>query len=60
MTQLPDHPAVARCLRTGYPAPVRPVENAGVITVADEEFAEILESRISKSQRLSDKTDRKA
>ena len=41
MTQLPDHPDVARCLRTGYPAPVRPVENVGVITVADEEFAEI-------------------
>lgn len=44
-----EHPAVARCLRTGYPyivKPVKPVDTS--LTVTDDEFAEIVSKRLEK------------
>ena len=45
-----EHPDITRTLRTGYPAPIKPVEpvDPAVIVVTDEEFAEIVARRKAK------------
>ena len=44
-----EHPDITRALRTGYPAPIKPVEPVGPSTaVNDEEFAEIVAHRKAK------------
>ena len=44
-----EHPDITRALRTGYPAPIKPVEPVDPATaVNDEEFAEIVAHRKAK------------
>ena len=41
-----EHPGITRALRTGYPAPIKPVEPVDpATTVNDDEFAQIVETR---------------
>ena len=41
-----EHPDITRALRTGYPAPIKPVEPVDpAFIVTDEEFAEIVATR---------------
>ena len=47
-----EHPDITRALRTGYPAqikPVKPVDPA--TTVNDDEFAQIVASRLAKEAK---------
>ena len=47
-----EHPDITRTLRTGYPAPIKPVEPADpATTVNDEEFAEIVAARLAKEAK---------
>ena len=47
-----EHPDITRALRTGYPAPIKPVEPVDpATTVNDEEFAEIVSARLKKEAR---------
>ena len=47
-----EHPDITRALRTGYPAPIKPVEPVDpATTVTDEEFAEILSARLKKEAK---------
>ena len=44
-----EHPDITRALRTGYPAPIKPVEPVDpATTVNDEEFSEIVAARLKK------------
>ena len=44
-----EHPDITRALRTGYPAPIKPVPPADpAATVNNDEFAEIVASRKAK------------
>ena len=44
-----EYPDITRALRTGYPAPIKPVEPVGsAVIVTDEEFAEIVARRKAK------------
>ena len=44
-----EHPDITRALRTGYPAPIKPVEPVDTsLTVSDDEFAEIVARRKAK------------
>ena len=44
-----EHPEITRALRTGYPAPIKPVEPVDpATTVTDDEFAEIVAERLKK------------
>jgi hypothetical protein len=44
-----EHPDITRALRTGYPAPIKPVEPVDpAVIVTDEEFAEIVARRKAK------------
>ena len=44
-----EHPDITRALRTGYPAPIKPVEPVDpATTVNDDEFAEIVARRKAK------------
>ena len=55
MLQLPDPPDIARCLRTGYPAPLRRVAKSAIaVEVDDEEFAAIV---LGRTKKESEKTD---
>ena len=41
-----EHPDITRALRTGYPAPIKPVEPVDpATTVNDDEFAQIVATR---------------
>ena len=47
-----EHPDIARTLRTGYPAPIKPVEPVDpATTVTDDEFAEIVAARLKKEAK---------
>lgn len=47
LNSLRDHPDIARCLRTGYPYPIKPVQPVDTsLTVSDEEFEKILLNRL--------------
>ena len=47
-----EHPEITRALRTGYPAPIKPVEPADpTTTVTDDEFAEIVAARLAKEAK---------
>ena len=44
-----EHPDISFALRTGYPAPIKPVEPVDpAVIVTDEEFAEIVARRKAK------------
>ena len=47
-----EHPDITRALRTGYPAPIKPVPPADpATTVNDDEFAEIVAERLKKEAK---------
>ena len=47
-----EHPDITRALRTGYPAPIKPVEPVDPATaVNDDEFAEIVAARLKKEAK---------
>ena len=47
-----EHPDITRALRTGYPAPIKPVEPVDpATTVTDDEFAEIVAERLAKEAK---------
>ena len=47
-----EHPDITRALRTGYPAPIKPVEPVDpATTVNDEEFEKILSARLKKEAK---------
>ena len=47
-----EHPDITRALRTGYPAPIKPVEPVDpATTVTDDEFAEIVAARLKKEAK---------
>ena len=47
-----EHPDITRALRTGYPAPIKPVEPTDpATTVTDEEFAQIVAARLAKEAK---------
>ena len=47
-----EHPDITRALRTGYPAPIKPVEPEDpATTVTDDEFAEIVAARLAKEAK---------
>ena len=47
-----EHPDITRSLRTGYPAPIKPVAPADpATTVNDDEFAEIVAARLAKEAK---------
>ena len=51
MDQL-EHPEITRALRTGYPAPIKPVEPVDpATTVTDDEFEKILSERLKKEAK---------
>ena len=44
-----EHPDITRALRTGYPAPIKPVEPVDHLeVVGNDEFAEIVARRKAK------------
>ena len=47
-----EHTDITRALRTGYPAPIKPVPPADpATTVNNDEFAEILSARLKKEAK---------
>ena len=47
-----EHPDITRALRTGYPAPIKPVPPADpATTVTDDEFSEIVLERLKKEAK---------
>ena len=47
-----ERPDITRALRTGYPAPIKPVEPVDpATTVTDDEFAEIVAARLKKEAK---------
>ena len=47
-----EHPDITRALRTGSPAPIKPVEPVyPATTVTDDEFAEIVLERLKKEAK---------
>ena len=47
-----EHPEISIALRTGYPAPIKPVEPEDpAFIVTDEEFAEIVAERLAKEAK---------
>ena len=47
-----EHPDITRALRTGYPAPIKPVESANRLeVVGNDEFAEIIAERRKKEAK---------
>ena len=47
-----EHPDITRVLRTGYPAPIKPVEPVDpATTVTDDEFEKILSARLKKEAK---------
>ena len=47
-----EHPDITRALRTGYPAPIKPVEPVDpAFIVTDDEFAEIVLERLKKEAK---------
>ena len=47
-----EYPDITRTLRTGYPAPIKPVEPVDpAFIVTDEEFAEIVAARLKKEAK---------
>lgn len=47
-----EHPDISVALRTGYPAPIKPVEPVDpATTVTDDEFAEIVAARLKKEAK---------
>ena len=47
-----EHPDITRALRTGYPAPIKPVEPVDpATTINDDEFAQIVAERLKKEAK---------
>ena len=50
--KLLEHPEITRALRTGYPAQIKPVKPVDPnVTVTDDEFAQIVATRLAKEAK---------